>query len=153
MIKRRHFLLGVGAAITAFAGLWAADVATKTEIAAAVRKRLGFLKLDEGGLDAFAKDQMSALLAKRPSWDRIKLHFDSLFSKPAEVGFGNSVDRRSRRERLEDHFSTVYLMSSDFFQHNADESRVIHYVALFDPERACDNPFARPMLGGRATAT
>lgn len=153
MVKRRHFLVGIGVAAAALAGLWVGDVATKSEIATAVRKRLGFLRLDEKGLDAFAKDQMNALLAKRPSWDRMKYHFDALFTKPAEASFGSSIDKRSRRERLEDHFATIYLMSSDFFQHNADESRVVHYVALFDPMRACDNPFARPMLGGSAAAT
>jgi len=151
MIQRRQLLIGMGAAIVACAGLFGiGEVTAKSEIAAAVRERLGFLQLDEGGLNQFAHDQVSALLAKRPSWERIKFHIDGLFAKPAAVRFGYSVDRRSRRERLQDHFATLYLLSSDFFQHGADESRVVRYVALFDPIRACDNPFARPPPGAIA---
>ena len=37
-----------------------------------------------------------------------------------------------------------YLMSSDFFQNGADESKTVHYVAIYTPYLgACRNPFAR----------
>jgi hypothetical protein len=148
MVKRRQLLVGIGSAIVACAGLFGlGEIAMESEIVAAVRKRLAFLRLDQTGLDMFAKDQVDALLAKRPSWERIKFHFDSVFARSAAATFGYSSDRRSRLERLQDHFATVYLLSTDFFQHGADESRIVHYVALFDPLRACDNPFARPAPG------
>jgi hypothetical protein len=147
MVKRRQLLLG-GAAIAVCAGLFGlGETVLKSEMAAAVRKRLGFLRLDEAGLAAFANDQVKALMAKRPSWQRIKLHFDTLFARSAAARFGYSSDRRSRLERQEDNLATLYLLSSDFFQHGADESRIVRYVALFDPLRACDNPFARPPPG------
>jgi len=39
---------------------------------------------------------------------------------------------------------TRFLLSNDFFQNGADESRAMHYVAFYDPYvTACRNPFAR----------
>lgn len=143
MIKRRRFLFGaLGLAAVGALGVWGAAFATESEIVSGVRRRLSFLQFDEAGLHAFAKDYLQSLLAKRPSWYRWKFHFHMLFYKPA-ARWGISVDRRSRRERLEDNFATLYLLSSDFFITGADESRAIRYVNLYDPIRACGNPFAR----------
>jgi hypothetical protein len=145
MVKRRGFLIGLGLAAVAALGVWGADIATESEIVSGVRRRLPFLKFDEAGLHAFAKDYIRTLLAKRPSWYRWKYHIHTLFSKPA-ARWGISSDKRSRRERLEDYFATVFLLSSDLFTSGADESRTIQYVSLYDPIRACGNPFARPVV-------
>jgi hypothetical protein len=56
MIKRRTFLLG-GLGVIVVAGLGVigvGPVAARAQIASLVRKRLGFLKLDEAGLNEFA---------------------------------------------------------------------------------------------------
>jgi hypothetical protein len=152
MIKRRRFLkVGLGVAALAALGVWGVDIASEAEIASAVRRRLGFLRLDEAGLHSFAKDYVRALLAKRPSWYRWKYHFQSLFRKPG-VRWGLSTDTRSRRERLEDNLATLYLLSSDLFVNGADESRVVQYVGLYDPMHPCGSPFARPVFD-RATAS
>jgi hypothetical protein len=152
MLKRRNFLVGGLAVIAAAAGgIFAVDIASEHELVSGVRRRLSMLKLDEAGLHAFAKAQIAALLAKRPSWYRWKYHFHSLFVKPV-ASWGISTDSRSRRERLEDYFATMYLLSSDFFTTGADETRVVNYVALYDPLRACGNPFARPPPDPQATA-
>jgi hypothetical protein len=145
MIKRRRFLLG-GLAIVAVAGVGAlgAGYVTESQIASAVRRRLGYLHLDEAGLHSFAKDQIGTLLAKRPTWKRLKTRLRSSLSKPVVVHYGGANDTRTRRERIEDNLATIYLLSSDFFVHGADESRTIQYVNLYDPMRACGNPFARP---------
>jgi hypothetical protein len=145
MIKRRRFLLG-GLAIVAVAGVGALGVGyvTESQIASAVRRRLGYLHLDEAGLHSFAKDQIGTLLAKRPTWKRLKTRLRSTLSKPVVVHYGGANDTRTRRERIEDNLATIYLLSSDFFVHGADESRTIQYVNLYDPMRACGNPFARP---------
>lgn len=152
MINRRRILLGsLGIAAVAGLGVWGTDIITESEIAAAVRRRLGFLRFDEAGLHSFAKDQISVLLAKRPSWYRWKYHIHSLIYKPI-ARWGISSDTRSRRERLEDYIATIYLLSSDFFVNGADETRIIQYVNLFDPMRACDNPFARPVVDSGAAS-
>jgi hypothetical protein len=101
--------------------------------------------LDEAGLRSFARDQIAWILAKRPTWYRIKFHIRLMFAKSGP-NWGTSTDKRSRRERMVDNLTTTYLLSSDFFLNGSDESRVVRYVALFDPMRACDNPFARPVV-------
>lgn len=41
-------------------------------------------------------------------------------------------------------FYTRFLLSTDFFQNGADESRTMQYVTFYDPYvTACRNPFAR----------
>ena len=143
MLKRRRILLAVlGLPVVGILGVWGADFATESEIVSGVRRRLSFLRFDEAGLHRFAKDYIRSLLAKRPSWYRWKLHFHVLFYKPV-ARWGISTDNRSRRARMEDNFATLYLLSSDFFVTGADESRAIQYVSLYDPMRACGNPFAR----------
>ena len=141
MIRRRRILLG-GLAFAAVAGfgLWGADVFTESEIASSVRRRLGFLKLDDAGLHSFAKDQVAWVLSKRPTWYRVKFHVRALFSKSGpNWGFrrqafapgthgGQPGDDVSAFER--------------FLSNGADESRTVRYVALYDPMRPCVNPFA-----------
>jgi hypothetical protein len=151
MIKRRRILLG-GLGIAAFAavGVVGTGIAGEWEIAAGVRRRLGFLRLDEGGVHAFAKDYIHAetlyvgsMLAQRPSWSRWKFRMHSMVRGPVDR-LGLSHDGRTRRERLEESWATLFLLSSDFFATGANEARVARYVGLFDPMHACGNPFARP---------
>jgi hypothetical protein len=144
MVARRRILIGLGIAAAAAFGVWGVDLASEAEIASAVRRRLGFLRLDDAGLHSFAKDYIHSMLAKRPSWYRWKYHIQSLFRKPG-ARWGISTDTRSRRERIEDNLATLYLLSSDLFLKGADESRIIQYVSLYDPMRACGVPFARPV--------
>jgi hypothetical protein len=152
MIKRRRLLLGgLGLAAVAVAGVWGAEFVGESEIASGIRRRLPFLRFDDAGLHSFAKDYLSSMLKKRPSWYRWKYHFHSLFHKAA-ARWGMSTDTRSRREHLEDFFATLYLLSSDFFTSGADQSAVIHYVGLYDPMRACGNPFARPAMDSASAA-
>jgi hypothetical protein len=147
MWGRRGFIqLGLGVVALAGAGSLAGWYLSEAEIASAVRRRLPFLRFDEAGLHVFAKDQMNALLAKRPTWYRWKYHVRLLFQKPtAGASWGRTSDKRNRRERMEDNLATVFLLSSDFFTSGADETRTIRYVALYDPVRPCGNPFARPV--------
>ncbi|MFT3905544.1 MAG: hypothetical protein QM718_04480 [Steroidobacteraceae bacterium] len=143
-MKRRAFIwTGVGVTTALLAG-FGAEVFSEHEIAAAVRRRLSFLHLDEQGPKDFARDSVAALLAKRPTWLRIKARVRTMFAKGAPR-WGFSSDQRTRWQRQEDHFATLFLLSSDFFTHGADESRTIRYVALYDPMLACGNPFRRPV--------
>jgi hypothetical protein len=144
MVARRSILVGLGIAAVAAFGVWGVDLASETEIVSAVRRRLSFLRLDDEGLHSFAKDYVNAILAKRPSWYRWKYHIQSLFQKPG-ARWGISTDTRSRRQRMEDNLTTQYILSSDLFLKGADESRIIRYVSLYDPMRACGSPFARPV--------
>ena len=159
MIKRRRFFLGgLGIAALAAVGVWGAGIAGESEIAAAVRRRLPFLRLDEGGLHTFAKDYIHAAtlyarsrLAKRPSWFSWKFRIQSILHHPVD-GLALTHDGRTRRERLEEYWATLFLLSSDFFVTGANESRVLRYVGLYDPMRACGSPFARPAYDSPAEA-
>jgi hypothetical protein len=153
MIRRRQFLFGT-LGVLGLAGVGALTFgrsAAEAEIAAAVRRRLSFLKLDDAALHAFAHDQVSALLAKRPTWNRLKYHFLSNVSTSFKR-YARSSDTRTRRQRLEDGWASTFLLSSDFFVNGADLVQPVSYLAFYDPLRACGNPFARPPGGANAAA-
>lgn len=154
MTTRRRFLL-IGSGVAVVLGLGVVGIAptfTESQIASHVRRRLSFLKLDEAGLKAFASDQVAALLAKRPTWNRMKFHFLSIFTHTF-TKYDHSDDHRSRVERMTDSFSQTYLLSSTFFVNGADPTQVVEYVALYDPLRPCGNPFARPPVPAASAAS
>ncbi len=153
-MRRRQFLFG-GLAIVAFAGLGVIAFgpgAAQSKIASLVRRRLSFLRLEESGLQAFAHDQVDFLLAKRPSWNRMKYHFLAIFARSI-TRWNTSTDKRTRGERMADNLAATYLLSSDFFLNGADSSRIVRYRGLYDPLHPCGNPFARPPLEEPAAAS
>jgi hypothetical protein len=159
MMKRRRFLLGgLGIAALAALGVWGAGTLGEAEIARAVRRRLVFLRLDAGGLRSFSKDYIvfathyvRSKLAYHPNWYSWKFHvYPLLHGRVDHLGLTHAS--RSRRERWEDDWATMFLLSSDFFVTGANELRVVRYVGLYDPMRACGNPFARPAYPPAAEA-
>ena len=80
---------------------------------------------------------------------RLRAHFEYLDLDPAGVEqyFQDYLQYRpdfSRRMPLRDEHFTRYLLSTDFFRHDADESRQIHYVRFYDPSHSgCGSPMAR----------
>jgi hypothetical protein len=152
MITRRSLLLG-GLAVFGIAGVGLfgfGRAGLESEIVAILRRRLGYLKLDEDGLRAYAKDQTGVFLAKRPSLSRLRYHFISAVG-PSFKRFQRSTDTRSRLERMEDQFVSTFLISSDFFFNGSDESRVVRYKYFYDPlVHPCGSPFARPLSGDPA---
>src|ERR1700733_13318252 len=100
MITRRRIVLG-GLAVFGVAALAAAGLGpavAESQIASHVRRRLSFLHLDAAGVNAFAHDQVAFLLAKRPTWNRMKYHFLTVFSQ-SFTRYERSTDRRTRAER------------------------------------------------------
>jgi len=152
MVTRRRFLVvASGVVVAAAVGVVGiAPAVTESQIVSHVRRRLSFLMLDEAGLRAFAHDQVAALLAKRPTWNRMKYHFLSAFTN-SFTKYDRSNDRRSRIERMTDGFASTYLLSSDFFVNGANDAQVVRYRSLYDPLRPCGNPFARPVVGSANT--
>lgn len=149
MISRRRLIVGgLGAVGVAGLGAWGLGrLGFQVEIASILRRRLGFLKLDEAGVRAFAKDQTRATFGKKiPSWNRLRYHFQ-VSGASSFKRFYRSIDTHSRFVRFEDALVATYLLSSDFFWNGSDESRKVNYVAYYDPLRPCNNPFARPVVG------
>jgi hypothetical protein len=153
MIDRRRFLLGgLGLAGVAAAGVWGfGRMGLEARIVSMLRRRLDYLHLDPAGLQAFARDQVSGLLNKKiPTWNRLRYHFLSAVA-PSFTRYFRSADTRSRASRTEDSMISTYLLSSDFFIHGADESRLVRYVGFYDPLIPCGNPFARPPVDPATT--
>jgi len=76
----------------------------------------------------------------------LRRHFDYLeFEEDALAGYARDYLRYLAPPDLADtDLYTRFLLSNDFFQNGADESRAMHYVAFYDPYvTACRNPFAR----------
>jgi len=151
--RRRLLQLGLGLVVLGGIGVVGfGRAAAEAEIVAHLRRRLEFLRLEEAGLHAFARDQVSALLAKRPTWVRWKYHFLHLLSPRAFSRYDSSNDHRSRIARTVDNLAETYLLSSDFFLHDADESRLVRYQQFYDPLRPCGNPFARAVVDSRSAS-
>jgi hypothetical protein len=149
VISRRRLIVGgLGAVGAAGLGAWGLGrLGFQLEVASILRRRLGFLKLDDGGIRAFAKDQTRATFGKKiPTWNRLRYHLQSSVA-PSFKRFHRSADTRSRMGGFEDALVATYLLSSDFFWNRSDESRSVNYVAYYDPIRPCSNPFARPVVG------
>jgi hypothetical protein len=154
MINRRRFLLtGAGVVAVGGLGLWGfGRLGAEAKIVAILRRRLNFLQLDQAGLHGFARDQVGAMLNRRvPTWNRLRYHFLSAVA-PSFQRYYRSADTRSRIAKAEDAFVSTYLLSSDFFINGSDESRLVRYVAFYDPGRPCSNPFARPAVEPRTTS-
>ena len=102
-----------------------------------LRRKLSFLKLDADGLEKFAEDY-----AKRNAKGRLKVVEKNIaFRLNRAIGLPKSW--YGPLQWTEDFICTLFLMSSDFFIHNADEEQTVHYLGIYDPyERPCSNPFA-----------
>lgn len=109
-------------------------------IAAVVQRRLDYLQLDEQGVAAFAEDVRARLddgVNRRLSWLGL-VH--PLYSA---VGGTAMTPLDDEFRRFEEWLVARFLLSSDFFLHDADETRTIEYVGYYDPyERPCSNPLA-----------
>jgi hypothetical protein len=139
-MKRRYF---IAAGLAAVAGTLAVRFklsTAETAIAKVVRKRLGYLDLDDAGVRQFARD-----LASRHSISGGRLKAMDI-AGPLYTGFGFSHSNRIENavRHGEERITSLYLMSSDFFVNGFDESRTVQYLSYYDPLVACNNPFARP---------
>ena len=127
-MKRRTFfwrLAGIGGAIAGI-GVFVTPRALEGAVERRILSALSFLKLDRDGVRRFSMDYTNRL---KPEKKRA-LQYYSL------AGISPRYSRKIHR------LINDYLLSTDFFTNNMDESRTIRYVALNDPKtRPCQNPF------------
>src|SRR5690606_25766916 len=142
---RRKFLLAATAASAALAGGYATvqwffgdpeDI-----VLAVLRRRVGYLRVKEQDLLSFAAEYAAwkgrGELLGRLSMIAPPMRF---FTPYPWLKPGHSM------RRLEDSIVSQFLLSTDFFSHNADENRDIVYLGFYDPHSAaCRNPFFRPV--------
>jgi len=150
MIARRRLLVGsIAVAGFGLLGLWQiGPAAIRTVIESVLRRRLEFLRLDEDGVQAFAKDQTDRIFAKRVSLGRIRYHVVATVGSSFKR-FERSTDKRSSSRRTEDFLVSTYLLSTDFFLNGSDETHTVRYLGYYDPLHPCGNPFARSPVAGK----
>ena len=127
-MKRRRFLIVAGAGTLIAAVATGKFLSTSFEDSAEtlIKRELGFLKLDDAGISAFTADYARAK--------------DRLYKLTVKGYSFLGID--SKKSGKVHQLISTYLLSSDFFTHNMDESRVIKYVSLYDPYlRPCAHPF------------
>jgi len=136
MMSRRQLLLAASTSLAGIATLRFGMATPGDVIAAVVRKRLDYLKLEPNGVETFARD-----LAGRGLIATGKLRAFSavgLTELSVEIVGKDPGTLRHGEERI----VTYYLLSSDFFLMGANEKREVHYLGFYDPFRfACMNPF------------
>jgi hypothetical protein len=138
-MKRRTFLASAALTVAALAGLRIGMSSTEQAIAKILYKRLNYLKLDPDGVQRFAAD-LARLRAVSPT--RL-LTIDAVGPLYTHLGLSENNRVGLAIRHGEDRVLGAYLISSDFFINNADETRVVKYLGYFDPLRPCSNPFAR----------
>src|SRR3984957_4130528 len=133
MISRRRLIVGgLGAVGVAGLAAWGLGrLGFQVEIASILRRRLGFLKLDEAGVRALAKDQTHATFGKKiatgnrlrdllrgvdsfffrvPAWTPARHHWRAPGSSSVKR-FYRSPGTRSRMGAFEDALVATYLLS------------------------------------------
>jgi hypothetical protein len=144
VIQRRNLLIGLaGLGVLGATLRWSgARLAPEDAVKTIIYKRLDYLSLDTAGVRQFAADYVAAMDISKAKL-RLIAAFAPVYRRlsPAPGHFLSSATRYG-----EERVVTRYLLSSDFFGSGSDEHRVVRYLGLYDPLRACGNPFARPVL-------
>jgi hypothetical protein len=104
-----------------------------------LRKRLDYLQLDPQGMRTFAADLVSRRLL---SPMRLKL-IGAVAPLYKRVGFNGHDWLQQTVRHGEERVVSSFLLSSDFFVNGADTTRIVRYLGIYDPLKACSNPFAR----------
>lgn len=142
-LSRRAFLAGVfgGAAVvvaTPYAFYhWRSGKPTSV-IVAILKRRVGYLENEPGSFERFSREYVDYKSEYATQLGRL-----SAIAFPlTHATFYSWLPMGHPLRRLEDNVVTKYLLSTDFFQHGADESRSLRYLSFYEPQLApCRNPF------------
>lgn len=146
MFNRRQFL---ATGITGLAGLvtWRFIRSSDEDaIIAVLKKRLDYLSLDENGLRVFARDLVAQKIISSRKL-RVLDFAGPVYTQLSLASYRNALTHAIQHG--EERIVTQYLLSSDFFQNGADETREVHCYRYYDPTRnpcPCDSPFARSIM-------
>lgn len=149
-LRRRGFLAGasVAALSVPYVGFKLVFGSPEDIVVAVLRRRLSHLRIDQNSLAPFA----AAYVAFKAQHEaRLKLL--SVIALPYRfVSLYGLFPTGHPMRRLEDSMVSKYLLSTDFFEHGADEARLLRYVAFYDSATTpCRNYVARPL--GRMAPT
>jgi hypothetical protein len=145
--SRRTILLG------SLAGLFGARLLYKwywgdpTQVIEAIlTRRVGHLRVEAKAFSTFA----AAYLKSRAEHEDRLRHLSTASLALQFFTPYTWLGSRHPLRRLENNVVSMFLLSTDFFQNGADETRAVSYVAFYDPTAAiCRNPFVNqnPGLG------
>jgi hypothetical protein len=109
-------------------------------VIAILKRRVGFLDIEIETFTVFARDYV-----KSKSQQERKLTMLSMLSIPAEhISPYSLLPQGNPVRRLENNVVSQFLLSTDFFQHEANENRKIHYQGFYNPlVTICANPLMR----------
>jgi hypothetical protein len=127
-MKRRTFLTiaGIGGVIGAFASFKFFSTAFEEAAEMLIKEELSFLKLDPDGVRKFV--EVYALNRDRNY---------KLTMKGYNM-FGITAAQSGKIHQL----VSSYLLSSDFFHNKMDESKIVKFLAFYNPyARPCTHPF------------
>jgi hypothetical protein len=143
-ITRRTFLAtGLGSGVLALLGAYRWRRRTAPDLIVAILKhRVGYLQIDPQTFVQFAEMYVARRLHHRQSLADLSVLSGGLqYWSPYSW-----LERGHAFRRLEDSVVSHFLLSTDFFQHGADESRDVSFVAFYEPGNSvCRNPFARSL--------
>lgn len=147
MVSRRRFLLAVTVGGIAALTTWRLSRGSEEDaIIAVLRKRLDYLILDEQGLRAYARDLVGRQVVSSTKLRLIEVAAP-IYTYLDVSSYENVLSQVVRHG--EERVASLYLLSSDFFLNGADDTRIVRYRGYYDPirqPRACENPFARPLV-------
>ena len=136
-MKRRKFIsiAAVGSAVIAIPTIgFSSNAFFKQAVTSIIHRELGYLKLDEQGVNKFVDDfTVETNSRSLSSSQKMKMKVGS------EYLFPGSVDTTLVKDRI----VTLFLLSSDFFINKMNEKRTVQYIGLFDSnKKPCTNPFS-----------
>jgi len=132
-MRRRNFLriAGLGTAAVVLPTISVYSTSFEQTTADLIMNQFSFLKLDMAGVRQFAADYCTAVDTNKTLYVRTKMRLYDLFK----------ID--SDRSQLVRTITTLYLVSTDFFNNKMDESKIVRYKGLYNPYKTpCANPFS-----------
>ncbi|MBO3270927.1 hypothetical protein [Hymenobacter defluvii] len=130
---RRKFLkiAGLGAAAVALPSLGAYAISLNEATAGVILHQFRFLNLDRKGIDQFVQDYYKQEGSSKSALAQVKMR-----------GY-YMLNINSDQSQLVRTITTLYLLSTDFFQNRMDEGKLVRYQGIYDPYKTpCANPFS-----------
>lgn len=143
MFERRRVIAAALAALAVFSTWRFVRGSAESAVVAVLRKQLAYLRLEEAGLQAYAHD-LVVRAAVSTNKMRVIDMVGPIYARFEAPGYPDVLTRDLRHG--EERIVSLYLLSSDFFENGADETRLVRYRGFYDPltrPHACGNPFAR----------
>jgi hypothetical protein len=137
---KRRALFGLAAAgMAALVGYRVWRSRDEDAVVDVLKKRLGYLRVDEAGMRRFAADFAAHRAVPTRRLRAVAALWPAYRFVPLRVGIPGS----RHADLVEEHIASTFLMSTDFFSNGADTGAPVVYGRYYDAMNACSNPFRR----------